>query len=278
VDAVVALYPAMTAAVARGTATLAHQENFEYWAGQFVYMKQIERFTCDWGSYNAVIGAIQKIADPAARKAAAIAQGIPARVSLMGNFTVLIQDLLATVSGIEGSGTLYNVLTHSSWDAVGPAPTALLQGLTGAPLPPNAQPPLDWPATRAPLARVQTRRTMLAPGEPLRLRAIVISPLAAPPSAVTLFYAPLGASPAWASMPLTQAPPEGGVVRFVFTGVLPPQASDFQWYLRADLPANTTAFTEGLGIPAGTVISPSGIACFVPPGGAAAAQSIILTA
>jgi len=29
----------------------------------------------------------------------------------------------------------------------------------------------------------------LASGEPLRLRAIVIAPLAAPPSAVTLFYA-----------------------------------------------------------------------------------------
>ena len=103
----------------------------------------------------------------------------------------------------------------------------------------------------------------------------MIAPLAAPPSAVTLFYAPLGSSPVWSSLPLTQAPAESGVVRFVFTGALPPQPADFQWYIRADLPANTTAYTDGLGIPSGTVISPSGVACFVPPGGAAAAQSVV---
>jgi hypothetical protein len=63
---------------------------------------------------------------------------------------------------------------------VGPAPTALLEGLTGlSPLPPAALAPLDWPAQRAPIARVQTLRTMLAPGEPLRVRAYVLAPLAA---------------------------------------------------------------------------------------------------
>ena len=37
--------------------------------------------------YATVIKAVQQITDPAARKAAAIAQGLPARVSLMANFT-----------------------------------------------------------------------------------------------------------------------------------------------------------------------------------------------
>lgn len=50
VDAAVALRPALLAAVAAQppTATLAHLEAFDYWVGQFVYMRQIEVFTCDW--------------------------------------------------------------------------------------------------------------------------------------------------------------------------------------------------------------------------------------
>jgi hypothetical protein len=217
-----------------------------------VYMRQIAHFTCDWQTYNGVIAAIEKIADPAARRAAALAQGVPARVSLMANFSTLMMDLLATVSTIEGSGTVYNVLTHSSWAAVGPAPTAALEALTGAPLPAAAQPPASYSPARAPQARVQVVRTMLAPGEPLRIRAVVLTSLAQPPSAATLFYRPAGGG-AYAATPLAQAAPEGGVARFVFTGALPPQPSDFEWYLRVDLPANATAYTEGLGIPAGTV-------------------------
>ena len=185
------------------------------------------------------------------------------------------------MSGIEGSGTLYNVLSHSSWGAVGPTPTALLEGLTGlSPLPPQALAPLDWPTQRAPIARVQTLRTMLAPGEPLRVRAYVLSPLAAPPTAVQALFAPLGtpASGAWTAVPLTQAAPsEAGVARYVFTGLIPPQAADFQWYFSAQLPGNVSAYTDGLGVPAGTHIGAGGITLTVPPGGAAAPQTVVIT-
>ena len=185
------------------------------------------------------------------------------------------------MSGIEGAGTLYDVMSHSAWGAVGPAPTALLEGLTGmTPLPPAAMPPAGWSAARAPIARVQTLRSLLAPGEPLRVRAIVLSPLAAPPASVQVSFAPLGTPPSgsWSTVALAQAPSEAGVARFVYTGVVPPQAADFQWFLSAALPPNATAYTEGLGIPAGTHISASGITLTVPPGGAAAPQTVVLTA
>ena len=204
-----------------------------------------------------------------------MAQGIPARVSLMGHMTTMVENLLATVSTIEGSGTVYNVLSHSTWDAVGPAPTALLTSLTGAPLPAEAMPPPGYSPTRPPQARVQVVRTMLAADEPLRIRAVVLTSLAQPPLAATLFYAPAG-STAFSPLPLAQAAAEGGVVRFVFTVELPPQPADFQWYVRVDLAANTTAYTDGLGIPAGTVVGPTGVACFVPPGGAAEPQSVVV--
>ncbi len=275
VDTFVALRPALLAAVAAGRATLDHLERFDYWAGQFVFMASIPVFTCDWASYNALIKAINAIADPAARRAAAIAQGVPARVSLMANLSTAVQNLLATASGVEQAGTTYNVLSHSSWSAVGPAPTAVLVALTGAPLPPAALPPAGWPLSRAPQLRVPVVRTMLAADEPLRLRAVVLAPLAAPPANVTLFWRP-SAGGSWASAPLAQAAPAAGVARFVFTVALPPQAEDFEWYVRADVPLYASAFPDSIGVPAGTVVGAAGIACFVPPGGADAPQSVVI--
>jgi len=274
-DSLVALRPALLAAIARGSATLNNLESFDYWAGQHVYSRSIAKFTCDWSAYNGVIAAVQKITDPAQRQAAARAQGVAARVSLIANATDMVQSLLATVSTIEGSGTVMNVITHGAWGAIGPAPTAALAALTGEPLPPDAQPPTGYDALRAPQARVQVMRSMLAAGEPLRVRAIVLAAPAQAPTAVTLFSALLGSS-SWAATPLAQAAPEAGLERFVFTGALPAQPADFQWYLRADLPPNATAYMRGLGVPAGTVVSPAGVQCFVPPGGPGAPHTVVI--
>ena len=94
---------------------------------------------------------------------------------------------------------------------------------------------------------------------------------------MTLFYSPhQRETEAWQSVALTQAPTVGGVERFVYTVELPPQAADFQWYVRADMPPAAEPYTEGLGTPAGTVVTPSGVTCFVPPGGAAAPQSVVI--
>ena len=126
-------------------------------------------------------------------------------------------------------------------------------------------------------ARVQTVRTMLTPDEPFNVRAIVITSSAQPPTSVTLFTAPAGTS-TWSTHPLTQAPAAGGRTRFVYTTQLPPAGpgGDFKWYLEARLPANTTAYTAGLGITAGTIIAPDSVTCYVPPGGAAAPQSVVI--
>ena len=240
-------------------------------------MRSIAATECQWASYDAVIAGVQKITDPAARQAAARAQGVAARVSLVATVAEMVGNLLATVSSTEGSGTTYNVLSHSLWGAVGPAPTALLEGLTGQPLPPAAMPPPGYSAARPPQARVQVVRTMLAAGEPLRVRAIVLTSVAQAPSAVTLFTAPAGPAPVWTATPLVQAPAVGGVARFVYTAaVLPPGGADFVWYLRADLPVGGP-YTDGLGTPAGTVVAADGsVACFVPPGGEAAPQSVVI--
>ena len=58
-------------------------------------MRSIERFTCDWAAYNTVIANVSQIKDPKARSAAARAKAVPARVSLMTNFTSLMQVQIA---------------------------------------------------------------------------------------------------------------------------------------------------------------------------------------
>ena len=63
-------------------------------------------------AYDATIKAIKAITDPTQRTAAARAIGIPARIRLQANATEVVQNLLATVSTIEGSGTVYNVISH----------------------------------------------------------------------------------------------------------------------------------------------------------------------
>ena len=101
VNALVAMRPDMLAAIASGTATLDNLEAFDYWTGQFVYMRQLAVFQCDWAAYAAVIKGVQNISDPVQRQVAARTRGLPARVSLMTNATTLVQELLATVSTVR---------------------------------------------------------------------------------------------------------------------------------------------------------------------------------
>ena len=56
------------------------------------------RMECDWAAYNAVIAEVQAIKDRNQQMAAAVAKGFPARISLVQNVSVMMYDLMATVS------------------------------------------------------------------------------------------------------------------------------------------------------------------------------------
>ncbi len=55
----------------------------QYWAASFNYMRHIAVFECDWANFNAVLGTVNNISDPTARTAAARAELLPARISLV---------------------------------------------------------------------------------------------------------------------------------------------------------------------------------------------------
>lgn len=64
----------------------------------------LARMECDWANYNSVIAAISAIKDRNQQMAAAVAQGFPARISLVSNVSTMMFDLMATVSTPEGFG------------------------------------------------------------------------------------------------------------------------------------------------------------------------------
>jgi hypothetical protein len=231
VDTMVQLRPALLDAIAAGTSTLEALERFDYWAGQFIYMRSIAIYECNWYYYNAIIATIKAIPDPNARQNAARTQGIPARILLQANATNVVQNLLATVSTVEGLGTTYNILSRGIYSGVGPTPTLELVNLAGETLPANALPPSGWDITRPPQARVPTMRSMLAAGEPLRLKAFVLCAAYQAPTSVIVYTSPHGTS-TWTPNTMTQAPSAAGVTRYVYTiEIASPPATGIDWYL-----------------------------------------------
>jgi hypothetical protein len=55
----------------------------QYWAASFNYMRHIAVFECDFANFNAVLASVKNISDPTARTAAARAELLPARISLV---------------------------------------------------------------------------------------------------------------------------------------------------------------------------------------------------
>ena len=84
------------------------------------------------------------------------------------------------------------------------------------------------------------------------MRTVILTTPAQAPINVTLYTAALGSS-SYTATPLAGAGVISGVARFVFSGAAaPPGGADFQWYVEAILPGNSTAYSNGVGIPAGT--------------------------
>jgi hypothetical protein len=108
---------------------------------------------------------------------AAVAQGFPARISLVKNVSTMMYDLMATVRAVflsgcvavrpaarllqvsttEGFGTIFNVLAQSMVNSVGPGPSALLAQLAGQALPAAALLPKSYDPLRAPQIEVRDK-------------------------------------------------------------------------------------------------------------------------
>ena len=116
---------------------------------------------------------------------------------------------------------------------------------------------------------------MLEPAEPLRIRAVILTTPAQAPFNVTLYTAPLGSS-SYSATPLVGAGVVSGVARYVFSGQFAPSGEDFQWFVEALLPGNTTEYTHGLGIPAGTTFAGGAVVLHYPATAPAKPQTVVV--
>jgi hypothetical protein len=90
--------------------------------------------------------------------------------------------------------------------------------------------------------RVLTVRNFLAASEDFRIECFVLT-AGAPPSTVSLYTAPLsgrGEQATWTQHVVPRVTGDGDAVRGVYATVLPPPATDFMWYLAADVASGET--------------------------------------
>jgi hypothetical protein len=131
--------------------------------------------------------------------------------------------LLATVQTPGGLATVVNLENHAEfWPVALGKPAARLTAALGAPLPPDVLPPIQYQGV--PRIIVPTVRTLLAPGEVLRLKVIVLDNRPAESAAV--LWRPLGSGP-------FRAAPLRHVARAVYQVDLPPSGGDFEYRIEA---------------------------------------------
>lgn len=214
-------------------ADAANFERFEWFSANFLYMRGMRRAECDWFAFNGVLASLQAMEPGPAREAAAVARGFPALASLAANLTRMVYDQVATISTYGELAVTTQVLSSVDSAMSGAAQLAALAG--GVPLPQNCSLARTWDASRSPLLRVLTARTILLAGEPFNLRALVVDGAAADGAAVAVsaFTRPAGSRGAFSETPLLQAPPSGGVARSVYAASLPAPAHDTEWFLQA---------------------------------------------
>jgi hypothetical protein len=254
VDDLVALYPSFRDAFDNGRILASQLENYQYWTYQFIYMRYISVFECDWANYNALFSSIAAITDPVQRQQLALSELLPARVNFVTNMTNMLTALMNTVSTPEGLGTVVNVLTHSLNDVAGPVAVQQLLNLTNLPnLPANATIPTVLAESAPPRLAVLVKRGEIMKGESYRIEAVLLANPNYTPTSINFMYRNVsgGASEPFLGVPMTQAAPEGGVQRLLFRVSFKPVV-DFQWYINCTIPVYTSIELPSLGLPAST--------------------------
>jgi len=193
---------------------------FAYWLASFSYMREMARLECLWAEYNAATEALRDIRDKRARAEAAGQKVLPIRLAMVSSLKDLYRHLLLTVSNPGELGTVANWEQHLL-PALMHRPGEELQKVLGKEIPPEARLPRVY---EGPLrVIVPTVRTVLAPGETLNLKVIVLTegwPLEA-----LLYWRELG-SGEYAAVPLQH------LARGVYKVSCPETNKDLEYYVR----------------------------------------------
>lgn len=203
----------------RGSGNL---ERFDYWLNSFRYLRAMGRTNCLWAEFNAAMEKVKAEEGIEARQRMARETALPLRKDLVSCVADVHRYLLATVTTPGGMGNVANWQQHLLSGLL-EKPGEELAGILGSELPEDAMPSKKY--TGEPRLFVPTARTLVAPGEDLALRAIV---LGARPSAVSVHWRTMGRG-AFFRIPMDH------LNRGVYGTVLPaePALSDLEYYVEA---------------------------------------------
>ncbi|MFH1921728.1 MAG: malectin domain-containing carbohydrate-binding protein, partial [Planctomycetota bacterium] len=165
---------------------------FDYWLGTLAYLRAKGRLQCAWGDVNAALRQLEQEKDSTRRKQLAAEIGLPKYRELLHAFAEAYRHLLETTHTYGAMATVISWEHNPRYrlNALEETGRQLAEAL-GSPLPEDARPTRQY---EGPLrVIVPTIRTIVTRGEPLNLKAIVLS--ANPPDDVRLHWRPLGPGP-----------------------------------------------------------------------------------
>ena len=200
------------------------KDRYQYWLNNLQYLRAAGRMDCAWAAADKALKEAGDIKDEAAKRGAARAKALPARVELIQATTETCRHLLATASTPGEMGNIANMEGHSFPKMLG-KPGAELAALLGEALPPEAQLPMNYDGPVR--VFVPAAPTCRRPGDSLTVRAIVLA--TAPVDTVILHWRALGRG-GFAAVPMTHAG------RGVWNAVLPADTlglEDVEYYLQA---------------------------------------------
>jgi hypothetical protein len=149
-----------------------NRSRFDYWLASFSYMREMAHLECLWAEYNAAAEVVGRISGARARAEEAERKLIPIRLEMVAGLKHLYRNLLATVSSPGELGTVANWEQHLL-PALMHRPGEELQKALGKEIPPEARIPRVY---EGPLrVIIPTVRTVLAPGELLKLKVIILA-------------------------------------------------------------------------------------------------------
>jgi hypothetical protein len=214
------------------------RERFQYWLGNFRYLRAAAQTNCTWAQFNAAMAKVKAEKDPARQKQLSRETALPIRKELVAQVAEAQRHLLSTVTNMGEMGTVTNWQQHN-FPALLIQPGEELAKVLGEPLPADAMPPARCPGAQ-PHLFVPHVRTAIAAGEPLHLTAILVDVSGdSTTPGVILHWRPMGTGTV-AELPLRH------VARGVYEITLPPEATkaDLEYYVEA-----TTAAGVALRFP-----------------------------
>lgn len=205
-----------------------NMERFDYWLNTFKSMRAIAEFGCTAGELDRIMDAVSKEVNPSAQVSMVREKAIPVRKRMADLWTDAIRYQVSAVDTSGEMGTIAN-LEQQSRKANGllTKHDAVIEKILGEQLSFEMAPSQQYSGQARII--VPTVRSLVEPGESLRLKVIIIGQTvdAAIPSG-DLFWRPLGHG-AYTKVPLQH------VSRRVYEAILPAQMgpSIVEYYIKA---------------------------------------------